>query len=297
MVQDSLLGLNVELNISKYKNGWAAEDIAEASAVLSLVATKFFGMKGAGDLPPVFQIGNSPKVDPTERFSCASIRRAFGSRGSPDEMRDALRIAVLVGRNGRLSPKQYAESWFGQDCNSFASNYLGLSPFLAIGAFATGVVGTHNSELDSKPFLPLPPRNDETADLWGVEMGDPLITFGDPDSRGIPWRHIAIVQDLNGSFSAATLHMAEWGEKGGKPQHNHGPYTVNLIPNLLDWKPDPGWEKIHGALKRAMPGMKLLGFRGKTPDLKPAFRIFFGQGKTTRLAYRGWHTGDFELGH
>lgn len=297
-VQDSQLGLDVTLNIRKYKADWAKEDVAEASTVLNLVATRFLNLRSFNEVPAVFRIPNSPNVDSTEDFCCAGIRRAFASRGSYSEMSDALRIAVLVGRPGNLSPKEYAEKWFGQDCNSFAGNYLGLSPMIPIGSYATGTqLGTTYSEQDCKQFLPLPPRNDETQDLWGIRMGDALLTFGEPDKRGIPWRHIAIVQSLSGSYGSATLHMAEWGEKGGKPEHNHGPYTIPLIRNLLDWKPERGWEKLHASLKRAMPGKKLIGYQGKTPDGNPAFRIFFGQGKAEKLASRGWHTGNYQFGH
>ncbi len=297
-IDDSALGLNVELNIKKYKNDWASEDINEASTVLTLVATKFLNLKNSNAVPATFSIPNSPKMDPTEEFCCAGIRRAFASRGSPGEMADALRIAVLVGRPGKLPPKEYGEKWFGQDCNSFAGNWLGLSPMLGISSYATGgQLGSSYSEQDCRQFLPLPPRNDETEPLWGIEMGDPLLTFGEADKRGIPWRHIAVVQNLQGTFDSATLHMAEWGEKGGKPQHNHGPYTVTLIRDLINWKPKSGWEKIHSALKQAMPKAKLIGFLGKTPDAKPAFRIFFGQGATAQLDSRGWHTGNYQFGH
>ena len=297
-VEDSLLGLNVTLNISKYKADWAQEDVNEASAVLDLVAKKFLKLRSFNEVPATFQIPSSSKMDPSEQFCCAGIRRAFASRGSPGEMSDALRIAVLAGRP-TISPKEYAEKWFGQDCNGFAGNYLGLSPMLPIASYGTGTqMGTSYSERDCKSFLPLPPRNDETQNLWGIQMGDPILTFGDADKRGIPWRHIAITQNITGNFSSATLHMAEWGEKGGKPQHNHGPYTVSLIPNLLDWKPTTqGWAAIHSSLKRAMPNKKLIWFQSTTPQGTPAFRIFFGQGGAEQLATRGWHTGNHDFGH
>ncbi len=297
-VQDDKLGLNVTLNISKYKADWAAEDVAEASAVLDAVAIRFFRMRGAGELPAVFRIPGSPRADPDEKFCCAGIRRAFASRGSPGEISDALRIAVLVGRPGKLSPKQYGEKWFGQDCNSFAANYLGLSPMLPIMAYPTGTgLGSTAGEQDSRQFLPLPPRNDETQDLWGISTGDPIVTFGDADKRGNPWRHIAVVQNLTGSLASATLHMAEWGEQGGKPQHNHGPYTITLIPNLLDWSPPKDWAVLHASLKRALPRKKLIGFQGSAPGGTKAFRIFLGQGATDQLESRGWHTGSFQFGH
>jgi len=297
-LQDSLLGLDVTLNISKYKADWDMEDVAEASTVLNLVAMKFLKLRSVNEVPAIFRIPNSPKVDPTEDFCCAGIRRAFASRGSPDEMIDALRIAVLVGRPGNLSPKEYGEKWFGQDCNSFAGNYIGLSPMIPIASYATGTqLGTTYSEQDCRQFLPLPPRNDESQALWGIQTGDVLLTFGKFDKRGIPWRHIAIVQNLMGSFSSATLSIAEWGEKGGKPQHNHGPYATSLIPNLLDWKPGKGWEELHASLKKAMPKKKLIGYLSRSPDGMPAFRIFFGQGTAENLASRGWHTGNYQFGH
>jgi hypothetical protein len=241
-VQDSRLGLNVTLNISTYKSDWAADVVAEATAVLDRVAIRILKLRGAGAVPAVFKIPDSPNADPDEEFCCAGIRRAFCSRGSPRDIEDALRIAALVGRPGPLSPKAYAEKWFGQDCYAFAGNWLGLSPMVAIGSSATGTgLGTTAGEQDSRQFLPLPPRSDASHDLWGISEGDPLPTFGELDKRGSPWRHIAIVHSLAGSLDAAALCIAEWGEAGSKPQHYPGPYSVELIPNLLDWKPAKGW--------------------------------------------------------
>lgn len=304
-VSDALLGLSVTLNISKYKADWAAEDVQEASTVLDKVAKRFTGHKSVGALPATFQITGSPRADPTEWWCCAGIRRAFGSRGSPDEIADALRLAVLVDQPGKLSPKQYAEKWFGQDCNSFAGNYMGLSPMLPIAAYPTGrQMGNTYGEQDCRSFLPLKPRDDESKPLWGVSQGDALVTFGPPDSRGIPWRHIAVVNNIGGSLSSATLEIAEWGEAGGKPQHHHRGDNLRLIPDLLKWKPDSkdlqdrqAWTQLLGALKAALPNRKLLGYQGKTPDGKKAFRIFLDQGGTAYLASRGWHCGNHAFGH
>jgi len=300
-VSDDRLGLDITVNISKYKADWATEDVNEASAVLDLVAKQFVGLKGGvGALPAVFQIGGGgSRVDPSEWFCCAGIRRAFGSRGSPDEIRDALRLAVLVGRPGRLSPKEYAEKWFGQDCNSFAGNYLGLSPMLPIAAYPTGrQLGNTYSEQDCRSFLPLPPRNDESSPLWGVTQGDVLVTFGAADKRGIPWRHIGLVRDISGSLDSATLSIAEWGEKGGRAAHHHGPYdNLPLIPDLLKWKPKSEWSILHAALKSALPNRKLLGYLSSSPDGTKAFKIFFDQAATAGLWSRGWHTGNHRFGH
>jgi len=178
-VQDSLLGLDVTLKISKYKAAWDTEDVTEASTVLDLVARKFLKLRGVNEVPAIFRIPNSPNADPTEDFCCAGIRRAFA-------------------------------------------------------------------------------------------IGD---------------------------FDFASLSIAEWGEKGGKPQHNHGPYTTILIPNLLDWKPKNGWEKLHASLKKAMPNKKLIGYLSSSPDGTPAFRIFFSQGTAQTLDSRGWHTGNYQFGH
>jgi hypothetical protein len=297
-VEDDRLGLSVTLNISKYKADWAQEDVAEASAVLDAVARKFLGLRGASAVPQVFQVTGSRLADPDEKFCCAGIRRAFCSRGSPSEISDALRIAVLVGRNGNLSPKQYAEKWFGQDCNAFAGNWLGLSPMLPIMAYPTGTgLGTTSSEQDCRTFLPLLARADTAADLWGIAQGDVLVTYGEPDKRNNPWRHVGIVQGVDGGMSSARLSIAEWGAAGGRTAHNNGPYTVSLIPDLLEWRPAKGWETLHAALKRTLPRRKLIGYQGSAPGGKKAFRIFLDPGATASLDTRGWHSGNFQFGH
>jgi hypothetical protein len=61
---------------------------------------------------------------------------------------------------------------------------LGLSPTIAIGAYATGAgLGTIYCEQDCRSFLPLPPRNDELQNVWGIQMGDALLTSGEQDKR------------------------------------------------------------------------------------------------------------------
>lgn len=63
----------------------------------------------------------------------------------------------------------------------------------------SGLAQEDVSEQDCRSFLPLPPRNDESQNLWGIQTGDALLTFGEQDKRGIPWRHIAIVQAAPGA--------------------------------------------------------------------------------------------------
>jgi hypothetical protein len=117
-VEDSLLGLNVNLNISKYKADWAQEDVNEASAVLDLVAKRFLRLRGVGEVPAVFQISNNPKVDPSIQTGDALL--TFGEqdkRGipgatsqSPEPDRELKLRDALHGRMGRKGGQASAQS-------------------------------------------------------------------------------------------------------------------------------------------------------------------------------------------
>src|SRR5688500_9989139 len=88
-VEDPRMGLSLTLKIGKYEAAWTSAAITEATNVLDGVARKCCKLKGGNaELPPTFTIPHDSRVDPSEQFYCAGIRRAFGSRGSPDEMRE-----------------------------------------------------------------------------------------------------------------------------------------------------------------------------------------------------------------
>jgi hypothetical protein len=97
-VEDSLLGLNVNLNISKYKADWAQEDVNEASAVLDLVAKRFLRLRGAGDGRSIHPDGRCP---PDLRRTGQTRHPLAPYRNRPEPDRELKLRDALHGRMGR----------------------------------------------------------------------------------------------------------------------------------------------------------------------------------------------------
>jgi hypothetical protein len=305
-VEDPGIRLSATLKISKYEAKWAKESINEATAVLDGVARKCCNLKrGNAELPPTFTISHDSRVDPSEPFYCAGIRRAFGSRGSPDEMKDALRLAILAGRPMPGGPIAYAQGWFGQDCNSFVANYLGVSPMIGIRAYARGFTsneyGAGRDLTDCQKLLPLPVREDATQ----IAAGDVIVTYGSFDGRW-RWRHIALLESIGltaptrrGSVTdwVANLKIVEWGSAGGSAQHVSTAQRP-LITDILGWKPPAGdLATTHAELGKEMKGKKLVGFLGADPGGGRAFRFFLDASPLDYVWHRGLHIANGYLGH
>jgi hypothetical protein len=305
-VEDPRMTVSLTLKIRKYEAAWKTEAITEATNVLDGVARKCCKLKrGNAELPATFTIPHDSRVDPSEAFYCAGIRRAFGSRGSPDEMRDALRLAILAGRPMPSGPKKYAEDHFGQDCNSFVANYLGLSPMIGIRAYAKGFSGSEYGAgrdlADCQKLLPLAPREDASA----IAPGDVIVTYGSFDGRW-RWRHIAMLDGIGlaapvnrGSTTdwMANIKIVEWGTAGGSAQHISTRQRT-LITDLLAWKPPAGeWATTHAELSKEMKGRKLVGFQSTDPSGKPAFRFFLDASSLDYVWHRGLHIANGYLGH
>ncbi len=304
-VQDAKLGLDVIAKVRKYKSGWAGTDLAEAAAVIH----RLKGVKDAGG--GTFYVTGVPAIDPAEPFYKISIQRAFAGRASPDELSDALRLAVAGGRVKLAGAQAYAETWFGLDCNSYTGNYLGLSPNIYIGAFVGGLsgkdaAGSKHIAATAK-YLPFPPRES----VGDASQGDVLVWFTSPMPHGGRYPHVGVLEGLTAYGSAfdeegdatvysAEVRIAQWGmawdgKEGGLGVHK----TVRdarVVDNVLGWKPakkEAGqWADVLGALKG------IAQFKGKSVT---AIQTVYGGKKglilvmdsSTRggLASRGWHCG------
>jgi hypothetical protein len=72
-----------------------------------------------------------------------NIRRTFMGKGSPQDVKDALRLAHRYGfiknparpRPGALTLQQYCRAYTGLDCNGFVGNYLGQDHNTAIEVY------------------------------------------------------------------------------------------------------------------------------------------------------------------
>jgi hypothetical protein len=312
-VQDARMDLDVTLKIQKYEAGWLGQDLA--TSVLDAVARKCCKLKnGNQDLKPIFHIEHDARVDPSEVFYAASIRRAFGSRGSPDEIRDALRLAVLgdVVKRGNAMAK--GQEWFGQDCNSFVANYLGVSPMIGVKGYAKGNVtsfskGRDRSLEDCVRLFPLPVREHPRY----VADEDVIVTYGpwvDLD-RG-HWRHIALVQSITvaenpirmegkAGIYNAWISLTEYGGKI-RAKDKVRQTGIEVINDIAHWVPrkDPNnkLKELVGALAKELPGKTLVGFQGDF-DGAPAIRFFLDPSRITDqgIRSRGWHIAGQELGH
>jgi hypothetical protein len=194
-------------------------------------------------------------MDPSEPFFWQGIRRAFGYKASPCEMKDVLRLAYRCGRIGKPSerdaagqrpaaptPETYARTFFSLDCNGLVGNYFGLSPEVLIDCWASisqktekkiidtvnghdrvaaipGWNGWVRAAVKTLDYIPLTPRTKASE----AKTGDVLITV----KKDGTYKHIALV-DFVGVLDDDTVNwrIVEWGwstsEKSiGTPSDNH----------------------------------------------------------------------------
>jgi hypothetical protein len=313
-VNDPLMGLSFQTIIKGYNSTYPEKGDAEFWKVMGAITQKYFGTSntmGFCKTNERFWIPNEPRVNPGEDFSPGSLRRAFVSRGSPDEFRDAVRMAFLAGRCNATNAAAYARTWFTNDCVSFAGNYVGVSPNTPVFAYPQGWAGVKDLKGDvvvSKDLVHLPLRDNPAM----ISEGDVLCSFGFPDKRGIQWRHIAIVSSfgvnsdttglVQGAVGSGVLSLAEWGSADAASHTHTGKVTLHDGSLCPDSKLLSNFKGI----KRFLRGSKVIAYNGtitdkikdaKTQEEKPvtrgALRVFLdGSSLKANFAQRGWHIGD-----
>lgn len=280
--QDLRIGVFGVGDVRKYISGTALKGAGgEQSAILGWIGRN----NKVAAVPPVFNILNDPRVDGDEPFYRETLARAFAGRASPAEYRDTVRLAFLAGRiKYPVDAPAYATLWFGQDCNAFVGNFLGLSPNISIAAYATGygksgkIPGAGTDIYAVRDFLPLPP----VATVRDIRGGNVLVSYC--ATRDDPWAHIALVSSftLDPDGLGGTIMICEWGAPGGPDNHMSGPHRVKLITN---------WKCPH------MAGKPILCFEGKGDPqnhIPPSKRIFFDHATCDRFTTRGWNVGNRE---
>ena len=106
-----------------------------------------------------------------------------------------------------------------------------------------------------------------------------VCTYGSADSRGFPWRHIALPHDVEWvGGNTFNLWLAEWGTKGNIEKHR----TALGSPR--------GVTITAGKYCDALKG-EVAAFDGTDPNGQPAKRIFFDHTTLDDLPHRGWHVG------
>ena len=282
-ILDARLGIAASLDIQNYISGWKAENQTEFYRLLSGLARKLKLKSPAAvraQSQPFFITGHPDRIDPGEEWYDASLSRAYAGRASPDEISDAVRLAVFCGLT--KDPVAYGQKWFGLDCNAFVGNWLGISPSTGIFAYAHGygkgdkISGASPDVYTTRARVPLTPITDPAK----IECGNVVCTFGSKDARGFRWRHIALVEDIKPQGgSQYQLWLAEWGTKGNIEKHRTPPAKPKLVDITLGkWCPE-------------LPKLDFLAFDGTDPDGEPAKRLFFDHHSLDDLPHRGWHVG------
>ena len=146
----------------------------------------------------------------TEDFYVSSLVNAFNGKGSPDEITDALRIALAIGRIGtdrdlidqhcaRARLQDYVDAFITLDCNGLVGNYYGINPNTSVGSYAN----------------PARCRKRQTD----VQVGDSVVTV----TNGSSFEHVALIADwTNVSAGYADVKLVEWGGAGGEDNHYTG---------------------------------------------------------------------------
>ncbi len=196
-----------------------------------------------------FKAEDGKYVDEDEEFYDQSFRRALNGKGSPCEIIDLLRVAIIVGRikigqdaagwkAGTFSLGTYMDAFLTLDCNGLSGNYYGIDPETSIGAYA------------------VPAR--ARRKIGDVRTGDALVTV-----MGTDHHHIALIHEFTpvpGS-SAANGRICEWGGPGDfdhhSPRINQGnPQEIRQGPNRsygLGWGTKEEFRYIFGPPKVPAP--------------------------------------------
>jgi hypothetical protein len=295
VVNEPKLKINAAVNVINYISDMPSANRAEANRVGGRMAKNYFGTKHGSlsdlqRLPQPFYIKTSKVFAPDEPFTAGSLVRAFGGRASPDELVDALRLAVATHCCEPNGVAAYAQKWFGLDCNAFVGNWLGVSPGTSISAYANGYgegipSGATPDVLVTKDIVRLPPVTDPAA----IGEGTLVLTFGTPDKKSPShWKHIAIVQSVRPAGTGKYyLTLAEWGRPGNFEDHMTRDKLVTLTDQrTLDWTSSAGEAKT----SKLLGGAKCLAYR-TTRFGKDVLCVFLDSSKLDYLSSRGWDIG------
>lgn len=280
-IKDDALGMSGLADLHRYVSGMPSDNRTEYGRLLSKLCTRHLKIGNTNNVPTWFTIPNDGRIPWYEEFSKPGLRRAYGGRGSYSEIRDAVRLACLVDRCKPGEAKAYAEKWFGQDCNAFVGNYLGISPSSSVTSYVAGygesgkIKGATSDVYITRDLLPLKP----ITDVSKIIPGTVIITYrpGTTTRWGNHWAHIGLV-DIFGPSAAgdeAVIGIVEWGKKGGVDAHTDSK-TIKLLH-----------EDLSGKINR-FKGQEIYAFWDHgNKDL----RIFLDASPLNHIPSRGWNIG------
>lgn len=212
--------------------------------------------------PMTFANVEGGKIDPAEPFYNMSFIRAFLGKGSPDEIADTLRVAMILGRIGSgrdannkpaacQTAAEYSTKFMTLDCNGLTGNFYGINPETACSGYA------------------VPARKRRRA--ADVEVGDVVVTLKNSGS----YSHVALVAHWDCPPESAEkgkvkLKLCEWGRSGGEDNHYTGEAPVEL------------------EVRRGNHGSYGVGFT-RTNE---SFRYIFAPPPPKASGHRGWGLGE-----
>ncbi len=222
--------------ITRYQSRAEPKQRTEFETVAARLITKFrIGGASAYSIPREFYINGHPTISSAEVFYREGLKRAYDCRGTPEEIRDAGRLALAAGRCDESTVSQYITKWFGLDCNTLVDNWMGLSSGTAIFAYVLGygkgkLAGGTAADEATRGFLPFP----AATTLQSVGQGSVLVTYSpnrpddpnNPDKFGLRhWEHIALIEsfalisETDENHANGIVTIVEWGQSGGEDEH------------------------------------------------------------------------------
>jgi hypothetical protein len=223
--------LSGSVNITRYQNGTRPDCDVELWRIIGYL-TLALKLKNWNQIPRRFHFPSGDKIMAAEPFYWVGLKRCFMGKGSPSEIKDALRLAARFNRLKATNCPNldaYAKKFLGLDCNALVGNYFGISPALSIESWAHGWTGKkamdelspgarvkaglgEAEELSLKKYFPLKPRTSARE----IRNNDVLVTV----TPGGIYKHVAVVHDVVAvDDNNVTWTVVEWGEEGPEAKH------------------------------------------------------------------------------
>jgi hypothetical protein len=219
-ISNPLTGMVEEAPISRWGSNWlddnrnnGTECHREHNAFFTPAVHKAVDGKARFPLPNQFFLKDEyARLSSYEGFYNMSTIRAFCGKGSPDEIADTIRLAIVAGRIGKgkdllgraaasATVKEYVKRFMTVDCNGYVGNYYGINPSTDLIDYAS----TRTRRMSA---------ND-------IRQGDVVCTIKPGGKCG----HVALVQDVwsfapSGSAEGkAFVTLCEWGRDGSETAH------------------------------------------------------------------------------
>lgn len=215
-----LTGFTENVPITRWGSGWHDENRnngvechTEHNAYFTPAVHKAIDGKAKFPLPKQFFLKQDyARLSAYEGFYDWSTIRAFCGKGSPDEIIDTIRLAIVAGRIGKgkdlagrapasATVADYVKRFMTIDCNGYVGNYYGMDPSTDLICYAS--------------------KATRRMAVNDIEQGDVVCTIL-PNGK---CKHVALVQAIwsfapaGDSEGKAFITLCEWGQDGGESAH------------------------------------------------------------------------------